>query len=188
MVVLASQSPRRKEILRMAGIPFVVRVPGVEEVRRSGESPHAYVERLAREKALAVEASPDEFVVAADTTVVVDNDVLEKPESEAAAAGMLVRLSGRQHVVLTGVCIRRGDRLLTGVESTLVTFRQLTEADIQAYAASGEPFDKAGGYAIQGLASKYITRVDGCFFNVVGLPIARVYEMLLASGYSLALG
>lgn len=172
----------------MAGIPFVVRVPGVEEVRQSGENAHAYVERLARDKALAVKASADEFVVAADTTVVVDEDVLEKPESEAAAAGMLRRLSGRQHVVLTGVCVRRGSQLWSGVESTLVTFKQLTDADIHAYAASGEPFDKAGGYAIQGLASKYITRVDGCFFNVVGLPIAKVYDMLLTAGYSLALG
>ncbi len=172
----------------MAGIPFIVRVPGVEEVRQAGESAHHYVERLAREKALAVDALPEEFVVAADTTVVVDDHILEKPESAAVAAGMLARLSGRQHVVLTGVCVRRDGRLWTGVESTLVTFAPLTDADIQTYAASGEPFDKAGGYAIQGLASKYITRVEGCFFNVVGLPIARVYEMLKTAGYSLALG
>ncbi|MGC4050246.1 MAG: Maf family protein [Paludibaculum sp.] len=163
MIVLASQSPRRKEILRMAGIPFVVRVPGVEEVRQDGETAHSYVERLARNKALAVEASPDEFVVAADTTVVVDDAVLEKPESEEAAEGMLRLLSGRQHVVLTGVCVRQGGQLWSGVESTLVTFKPLTDADIHAYAASGEPYDKAGGYAIQGLASKYITGIDGCF-------------------------
>lgn len=172
----------------MAGLPFTVRVPGVEEVRQAGETAHQYVERLAREKALAVDALPQEFVVAADTTVVVDEHVLEKPASEAEAIGMLTRLRGRQHVVLTGVCVRHNHQVWSGVESTAVTFAPLTDADIQAYAASGEPFDKAGGYAIQGLASKYITRVEGCFFNVVGLPVARLYEMLKAAGYSLALG
>jgi septum formation protein len=183
MIVLASQSPRRKEILAQAGIPFTVRVPAIEEVPSDGEAPEAYVERLAREKAAAVPASPDEWVLAADTTVVADGHILEKPHSAADAARMLRFLSGREHVVLTGVCLRHSGREWAGVESTAVRFSALAEADVEAYAGSGEPMDKAGGYAIQGLASKYIERIDGCYYNVVGLPVSRVYRMLRAAGY-----
>lgn len=189
MIVLASQSPRRQDILAQAGLPFVVRVSGIAEVRAGGEPPEQYVQRLAREKAAAVPSSPDEFVLAADTTVVVDSAVLEKPESDHDAARMLRALSGREHVVMTGVCLRHGAREWFCVEQTRVRFASLTEEEILAYTASGEPMDKAGAYAIQGRASKFITGIDGCFFNVVGLPVARVYALLKEAGYySLALG
>jgi len=183
MVVLASQSPRRKEILAQAGIPFVIRISGIEEVRGPDEAPEDYVARLAREKASAVQASEDEFVLAADTTVVVDAHVLEKPHSIEDAAAMLRLLSGRSHAVLTGVCLRHQGRLQCGVEATIVRVAELSEEEITRYAASGEPMDKAGGYAIQGLASKYIRGIEGCYYNVVGLPIRRVYEMLRQAGY-----
>jgi len=183
MIVLASQSPRRKEILAQAGIPFVVRVSGIEEVRGPDEAPEAYVERLAREKASAVEALEEDYVLAADTTVVIDGHVLEKPRNQEDAAAMLRLLSGRRHAVLTGVCLRHQGRLHSGVEATEVRFAELSEEEITRYAGSGEPMDKAGAYAIQGLASKFIRGIEGCYFNVVGLPVRRVYEMLRAAGY-----
>lgn len=188
MLVLASQSPRRREILAQAGLPFIVRVSGVEEVRGASESPEAYVRRLARDKARAVASSPDDFVLAADTVVVVDDSVLEKPASGADAAAMLLRLSGRSHVVLTGVCLVSQGHEWSEVESTRVYFSRFSEAEIRAYCASGEPMDKAGAYAIQGLASKFIERIEGCYFNVVGLPVSRVYRMLKLAGYSFNAG
>jgi len=188
MLVLASQSPRRREILTQAGLSFTVRVSGVEELRRSGESPEDYVLRLSRDKARAVEAAPDEYVLAADTIVVVDSAVLEKPRSVEDAAAMLRLLSGRAHTVLTGVCLLHGGREESQVEATRVFFSRLTEAEIAAYCASGEPMDKAGAYAIQGLASKFIERIEGCYFNVVGLPVSLVYRLLRAAGYSFDLG
>jgi septum formation protein len=183
VLVLASQSPRRKEILREAGIPFVVRVPNIVETRADGEDPESYVLRLAAEKAVAVEAAEDEFVLAADTTVAIDEHVLEKPASTAEAEAMLRILSGREHVVLTGVCLRHLGRLRTFAECTRVRFAALSEDEIRGYAACGEALDKAGGYGIQGRASRYITGITGCYFNVVGLPIARVYRELKAMGY-----
>lgn len=188
MIVLASQSPRRRELLTQAGIAFTVRVSGVPECRGDGEHPGEYVLRLAAEKAGAVEAAPDEYVLAADTVVVADDHVLEKPESPADAARMLRLLSGRDHSVLTGVCLRRGAAQWTGVQSTKVRFATLSEEEIDSYAHSGEPLDKAGGYAIQGLASRYIEGVDGCYFNVVGLPVRLVYQLLKQAGYSFTAG
>lgn len=188
MIVLASQSPRRKEILTRAGIAFTTRVSGIPEVPAPGESPADYVRRLALEKSAAVDPKPEEYVLAADTTVVVDDHLLEKPHSEADAIRMLRLLAGRDHVVLTGVCLRHNGQVWSAVESTTVTFSPMTADEIRAYAASGEPFDKAGGYAIQGLASKFIPRVEGCYLNVVGLPVAAVYGLLKQAGYSLALG
>jgi septum formation protein len=178
VLVLASQSPRRAEILRQAGIPFVVRSVAVDETPVDGESAEAYVRRLAERKALAVEASPDEIVLGADTTVVVDGEILSKPADTADARRMIGRLAGRRHQVLTGICLKRGSRTVCDCVATQVWFTAMTEAEIDAYAASGEPMDKAGGYAIQGLASKYVARIDGCYFNVVGLPIALVYRHL----------
>lgn len=183
MLILASQSPRRQDLLRQAGIPFRVAVPGVAEIRIEGEGPAAYVERLAREKALAVSAETGDWVLAADTTVALDEHVLEKPENPADAARMLRLLSGRVHEVLTGVCVRHAALLVSGVEVTRVEFAALTDDEIEDYAHSGEPLDKAGGYAIQGRASKFIPRIEGCYFNVVGLPVARVYRMLREAGY-----
>lgn len=177
-LVLASQSPRRKEILERAGLPFEVRLSPVAEERAPGEEPELYVRRLAREKAEAVPSGPGEIVLAADTTVVVGDEVLEKPRDAADAARMLRRLSGREHFVLTAVCLRDGHRLLVDCARTSVRFVPLSGEEIEAYVASGEPMDKAGAYAIQGLASKFIERVDGCYWNVVGLPIALVYAHL----------
>lgn len=188
MIILASQSPRRREILAQAGIPFVVRVPGIEESRGEGESAADYVLRLAVEKAAAIEAREGDYVLAADTTVVAGEVVLEKPHSEEDAARMLRLLSGREHEVLTGVCLRQGGRVWQGVERTKVKFAAMTEEEIQGYARSGEPLDKAGGYAIQGLASRYVEGIEGCYFNVVGLPVGRVYRMLKEAGYSFRRG
>jgi len=183
MLILASQSPRRREILATAGYVFNVARPAVEERPRPGEPAADYVERLARAKALAVEARADDWVLAADTTVVCGGRILEKPSSPSEAMAMLKLLSGRDHEVLTGVCLRHQGYSWSLVESTRVWFDQLTEKEIASYIATGEPMDKAGAYGIQGLAAKFIPRVEGCFFNVVGLPVARVRRLLAAAGY-----
>lgn len=178
MLILASQSPRRREILERAGIPFEVRVAGVDESVVDGETPEQHVRRLARAKAEAVSAPGP--VLGADTVVVVDGQILGKPTDAADAVRMLRLLSGRWHCVVTGVCLRRGTAAAVEEESTRVRFVALNEEEIQGYVASGEPMDKAGAYAIQGLASKFIDRIEGCYFNVVGLPVARVYRLLSA--------
>ena len=176
MLVLASQSPRRSEILRQAGIPFTVRTVPVDETPLAGEKPADYVRRVAEMKAMAVAASPGEMVLGADTTVVVSGEMLGKPADEADARRMLALLSGRRHEVLTGICLRRGPDIVRDCAVTRVWFSTLSRREIEAYVASGEPFDKAGAYAIQGLASKFVERIHGCYFNVMGLPIALVYR------------
>ncbi|MFN7936056.1 MAG: Maf family protein [Bryobacteraceae bacterium] len=178
MLILASSSPRRQEILRDAGIPFTVRKVHVEEVRAVSEPPEAYVRRLAREKAAAAGRAEGEIVLAADTIVVLGDTVLEKPASVEDAARMLRLLSGQCHHVLTGVCLLAAHGEWVETATTKVWFAPLTEDEIQAYAASGEPMDKAGAYAIQGLASKFVERIEGCYFNVVGLPVSLVYRLL----------
>lgn len=178
MLVLASQSPRRKEILRQAGIPFTVRVADVDESVQSGELPADYVQRLALAKAYAVEAADGEIVLGADTTVVIDGEILAKPEDAADARRMLALLSGRRHEVLTGICLRRGGQSTCEYATTGVVFARLSDAEIDEYVASGEPMDKAGAYAIQGLASKFVERIEGDYFNVMGLPVALVYRRL----------
>jgi septum formation protein len=183
MLILASQSPRRRELLERAGFRFEIRVPAVAEVRAAGEEPEEYVLRLAREKARAVEAAPDDWILAADTTVVSSHHVLEKPSCAEDARRMLRLLAGRAHEVLTGVCLRHGAETWETVESTRVAFLPIPGEEIDAYVASGEPMDKAGAYAIQGLASKYIHRVEGCYFNVVGLPVARVWTLMQQAGF-----
>ncbi len=182
-LILASQSPRRRELLVNAGFRFTVRARPVEEVRARGEDPRDYVMRLARAKAEACyNEAPDngatEIVLGADTVVVLDDRVLEKPHHAAAAKAMLRALSCREHVVLTGICLKHRDRTIVDCESTRVSFVALDEREIEEYAASGEPMDKAGAYAIQGLASKFVDRIDGCYFNVMGLPLALVYKHL----------
>lgn len=176
MLVLASKSPRRQQILRDAGIPFIVRSSDVPEERRPGEPPLDYVRRLAGEKALAVPLHSEEVILAADTVVVVDGAVLEKPRDVADAARMLALLSGREHEVITGICLRAAERTIVDAAVTRVHFSTLAPEELEAYAASGEPMDKAGAYAIQGLASKFIDRIEGDYFNVVGLPVALVYR------------
>ena len=188
MLVLASASPRRQELLRNAGMQFVVRAAHIPEDRRPGEHPEEYVKRLAREKARTVRESWNAedaeiaknakvFVLGADTTVVIDEHVLEKPRDKEDAARMLRLLSGRTHQVLTGVCLVGDGVEEAGCEATQVTFAPLNEGDIAEYVASGEPMDKAGAYAIQGIASRWVARIEGDYFNVVGLPVAMVWRM-----------
>ncbi len=177
-LILASASPRRADLLAAAGFVFDVRPVEVDETPRNGEAPTDYVIRLALDKARACPAAPEDVVVAADTTVVVDARILAKPADKDDARGMLRALSGRQHEVLTGVALRHGPHLTSRSESTLVRFLTLTSDEIEWYLDSGEPYDKAGAYAVQGLASRFIERVEGSHANVVGLPVARLYLML----------
>ena len=184
-LVLGSRSPRRAELLAAAGIPFVVRVADIDETPRPDESPREYVLRLAEEKGRAIPADAHEFVLTADTTVVLDGRIRGNPIDAADAARILSGLSGNRHDVITGVCLMRGGRRLAlSAASTSVWFDPMTDGEIAEYAASGEPMDKAGAYAIQGTASRWISRIDGSYSNVVGLPIALVYRLLNESGYS----
>jgi septum formation protein len=180
-LVLASTSPRRRELLALAGFQFTVRASPVEEVRAPGEDPREYVTRLARSKAEAsYREDPGEIVLGADTTVVLDDRVLEKPHHAAGAKAMLRALSCREHVVMTGICLKHPSRTILDCQSTRVSFIALDEKEIDEYVASGEPMDKAGAYAIQGLASKFVDRVEGCYFNVMGLPVSLVYQHVKA--------
>ena len=176
-LILASASPRRAELLRAAGYEFEIIVADVDERARDGETPDIYVRRLAAEKSAAVKAV-DVIILGADTTVVVDGEILGKPRDDDEAAAMLRRLAGRRHDVLTGVSVRYGAHEVGRVESTAVWFSALTKEDIAWYLASGEGRDKAGAYAIQGLASRFIPRIEGSYANVVGLPVAAVAELL----------
>ena len=178
MLILASQSPRRQEILSRAGIRFILRPAEISEERMGDENPREHVGRLARLKAEAVAAAPEAAVLGADTVVVIESRILGKPANAEQAAWMLRQLSGREHEVLTGVCLRTGGRCIVEVESTRVRFVPLSEREIADYVASGEPMDKAGAYAIQGLASKFVERIEGDYFNVMGLPVALVYRLL----------
>ena len=179
MLILASQSPRRAEILRQAGIPFTVRSAVVDETLLPNESPEDYVRRLAEAKARAIPASDGELVLGADTTVVVNGEILAKPEDAADARRMLALLSGRRHEVMTGICLRRGENAICDHAVTAVWFAPMSEREIADYVATGEPMDKAGAYGVQGAASKFIPRIEGCYFNVVGLPISLVYRYYL---------
>jgi septum formation protein len=180
-LILASASPRRAELLRNAGIPFTVIPAHVPEAPSPGESPTDYAQRLARDKALAIlTRHPEDTVLGADTVVVVDGQLLEKPLDTDDAARMLGLLSGRTHEVITGICLANSESQQTEVEVTQVSFSPLTDAEIAAYVRTGEPMDKAGAYAIQGIASRWVVRIAGCYFNVVGLPLPRVYRLLLA--------
>jgi septum formation protein len=192
MLVLASASPRRQELLRNASIPFEVQPTNIPEVPQPGEAPRAFAERMAREKALAVfRLLPNDFVLGADTIVIVDAEILGKPRDRADAVRMLRLLSGRKHQVTTGVCLLglrpRDEKGKIGFEdvkseTTLVTMDPLGEDDIHGYVSTGEPMDKAGAYAIQGRASRWISRIEGDYFNVVGLPVSLVYKMLREHG------
>jgi septum formation protein len=198
MLILASSSPRRQELLRNARILFKVQPADVPEVLRDGESASDFAQRLAADKARAVYEAvrppAGTFVLGADTTVVVDGDVLGKPVDEDDAARMLRTLSGRQHEVVTGVCIMGICEQGTGngqqetffedvrCETTQVFFNSLGDDQIEDYVSTGEPMDKAGAYAIQGAASRWIPRIEGCYFNVVGLPVPLVCRMLREHG------
>jgi septum formation protein len=187
MIVLASASPRRQALLRNAGIQFTVEPADIDESPLAGETARECAERLAREKALAVSRTrARDFVLGADTVVTIDGLILGKPRDNADAVRMLRMLSGRIHEVITGVCLVTpdgdGSKVTSGSGSTLVTMCEISEKEIRDYAASGEPMDKAGAYAIQGMASRWMPRIEGDYSNVVGLPVALVYSMLKRAG------
>ncbi len=184
-IILASSSPRRAEILRNAGIAFQVRAPQIDEAALPGETAQAMVARLSEEKARAVSAqfaagSGDVIIVGADTTIELNGEILGKPRDLAHAREMLAKLSGSTHHVLTGIFLLRLPCIATraAVEISAVTFAPLDEKDIEAYLATGEPLGKAGAYAIQGFGGRYIPGIEGCYFNVVGLPLAKLYLLL----------
>jgi septum formation protein len=188
-VILASASPRRADLLREAGIEIEIQPADVDERVLSGELPEAYVRRVAEAKGRAISlASPDRFVLAADTAVVIDDRILGKPSGPDEARRMLEMLSGRTHLVLSAVSlIRNGAPAVeTEVDVTTVEFAVLSDGEISWYVASGESMDKAGGYGIQGLASRFVIGIDGSYSNVVGLPVARVYRMCRRAGLLLS--
>lgn len=180
MLILASTSPRRKELLKNAGIEFTVKGAEVPEHARAGEAPDAFARRLAKEKAASVwQNAPHGFVLGADTIVITGDEVLGKPKDPADAVRMLRKLSGSIHEVLTGVCLMLpSGKQDVRHETTRVHMLTISEVDIAFYVAHGEPMDKAGAYAIQGIASRWIDRIEGDYFNVMGLPVALVYKML----------
>ena len=180
-VILASASPRRRDLLTLVGIAHEVRPADIDETHRRDEAPPAYAERLAREKACAIDA-PDAVTIGSDTIVVVDGDILGKPRDRAHAVEMLRRLSGRSHVVITGVAVRWNGRIVSAVEEVGVTFRALSWADIERYADTGEPMDKAGAYGIQGYGATIVERVDGDYFAVMGLPLTRLTRIVREIG------
>ena len=194
MLVLASASPRRQELLRNAGIPFEVQPTDIPEIPKPGEAAQSFAERMAREKALMVaQQRPSDHILGADTIVVVDNQILGKPSDREDAARMLRMLSGKTHQVTTAVCLLspqsqeskgagRSTSEDTRSETSLVTMNELCEEDVQFYVATGEPMDKAGAYAIQGIAARWIPRIEGDYSNVVGLPVSLVYSMLRERG------
>jgi septum formation protein len=178
-VILASQSPRRRELLTLVGIAHTVQPADIDEAYLPGERPRAHCERLAREKAHVVASRrPDALVIGSDTIVVMDGDVLGKPRDEAHAAEMLTRLSGRSHVVMTAVAVQWRGVEHSVVEEVGVTFHALTPDDIRAYIATGEPMDKAGAYGIQGYGATIVQRVDGDYFAVMGLPLQRLVRLM----------
>jgi septum formation protein len=187
-IILASSSPRRAEILSDAGIPFTICATEVDETQLPHESAHGMVARLAEAKARAaarVNAGGECIVIGADTTVELNEEILGKPEDSAHAREMLAKLSGCMHRVLTGIFLLQmpGHATRAAVEISTVTFAPVSENEIATYVSSGEPLGKAGGYAIQGLAGRFIPKIDGCYFNVVGLPLAKIYALLQELGW-----
>lgn len=185
-LVLASQSPRREQLLRMLGLDFEVMPADIDESYRRGETARAHAERLAREKAMVVAARrPEALVIGSDTVVVLDRRVLGKPKDPAQAIDMLMRLQGRTHRVETGIAVATPDQLvLSGVESVKVHFRRFDRAAAEAYTDTREPMDKAGAYGIQGYGAALVERIEGDFFAVMGLPIGHMLGLLRAAGWS----
>lgn len=177
-LILASASPRRKELLGLYSIPFTVRAADIDETMDPGKPPFDEVARLSREKALAVPREPEDVVVAADTIVVCDGIVLGKPKDEAQAIEMLSLLSGRAHQVMTGCTVLRGQKCKTFTEVTDIHFRPLSPGEIRRYVATGEPMDKAGAYGIQGGAALFCQRMEGDYYNVMGLPVCVLGQIL----------
>jgi septum formation protein len=188
-IVLASQSPRRRDLLSLIKIPHVVRPADIDETVRPGETPEACVERLARTKAGHLAAvEPDAIVIGADTIVVIDDRILNKPADAADARAMLSALQGRVHTVYTAVCVRWGSRAAAGTEPVRVHIRPLSPREIDAYVATGEPMDKAGAYGIQGYGATIVDRIEGDFFAVMGLPLVRLVRLLAEIGVDYEFG
>ena len=177
-LILASASPRRKELLSLFHIPFVIRVADIDEAMDPEKAPYDEVARVSARKAAAVEREADDIVIAADTIVVCENKVLGKPHSVEEAKEMLALLSGRDHQVMTGCTVLRGETRVTFTEVTDLHFKTLSQKEIDAYVASGEPMDKAGSYGIQGGAALFCERMDGDYYNVVGLPVCKLGQVL----------
>ena len=177
-LILASQSPRRKELLGLFHIPFTVRVADIDESMDLTKLPYEEVARVSRLKALAVERTAADVVIAADTIVVCDGQVLGKPADQADARRMLQLLSGRDHQVMTGLCVLRGEKETVCTEVTDIHFRELSETEIDRYIATGEPMDKAGSYGIQGGAALFAEKLVGDYYNVMGLPVCRLGQIL----------
>ena len=178
-VVLASASPRRRDLLKLIGIAHEVRPANIDETMRPREAPRRYAERLAREKASAIATrDPDLITIGADTVVVINRKVLGKPADAADAARMLRMLSGREHTVITAVAVSRGRKLRSAIEEVRVKFRRLRDDEIEAYIAMGEPMDKAGAYGIQGYGATIVERIEGDYFAVMGLPLVRLVGLM----------
>jgi septum formation protein len=188
-VILASSSPRRRDLLDLVGITHEVRPANLDESRRARETPRRYAERLAREKASAIaRGGPDLITIGADTIVVVDRKILGKPVDTVDAARMLGLLSGREHTVITAVAVAHGKELRSAVEQVRVKFRRLSDEEIEAYIATGEPMDKAGAYGIQGYGATIVERVEGDYFAVMGLPLVRLVALLRELGVNYRFG
>ena len=181
-IVLASQSPRRRELLDRMGLEFTVRVPDLDESGFAADTPGELVELLSQEKAAAAAGNGDELIIASDTVVVLDGKILGKPASKQEAEQMLNALAGRTHEVYSGVTVRRGERTVTEHEVTAVEFRPLSAAEISRYLATGEPMDKAGAYGIQGYGALLVSGIRGDYFNVMGLPVNRLGRILAGFG------
>ena len=179
-LILASQSPRRKELLGLFHIPFAVQVADIDEAMDPGQDPAQEVARVSKLKAMAVGREPEDVVIAADTIVVLGGQILGKPTDEAHARAMLTALSGRDHQVMTGVTVLKGNTCLTHTEVTDIHFRPLSQKEIAGYVATGEPMDKAGAYGIQGGAALFADKLQGDYYNVMGLPVCRLFLMLRA--------
>jgi len=178
-VVLASASPRRRQLLDLIGIAHEVKPANIDETMRAGEAPRRHAERLAREKATKIATrDPDLITIGADTVVVINRKVLGKPRDVAEAVQMLSQLSGREHTVITAVAVARGKKLRSAIEEVRVRFRRLREEEIEAYVATGEPMDKAGAYGIQGYGATIVECIDGDYFAVMGLPLARLTALM----------
>jgi len=186
-IVLASASPRRRELLALLGLTFEVAPADLDETWRNGEAPAAHAERLAREKA-AARARPGAVAIGSDTIVVIDGEILGKPRDAAEAAAMLRRLSGREHEVFTGVAVSFGGKAASGAARTVVRFRPLDDATIRAYVATGEPMDKAGAYGIQGYGAVLVERIDGDYFTVMGLGLVLLTGLLVRVGLTYRFG
>jgi septum formation protein len=186
-VVLASQSPRRRQLLTLIGIDHEVKPANIDETYLAGEEPRSHALRLARGKVQAI-ATPGQLTIGSDTIVVVDGDVLGKPANAEEAARMLRRLSGRSHIVITAVAVSWRRKVVSDAEEVSVTFRDLTDDDIRAYIATGEPMDKAGAYGIQGFGATIVERVDGDYFAVMGLPLNRLTRLLEPLGLVYSFG